>query len=44
MESNELALGIFLYKGISLSCKDEILKLDFSNAPKEGVIGDNRLT
>lgn len=42
MESKELALGIILYKNITLSCKDEILNMDFSSALSEGVIGDNQ--
>ncbi len=41
MENKQLALGVILYKNIELPCKDEILGLDFTNAPKEGVIGDN---
>jgi len=41
MVSKELALGIRLYKNINLSCTDEILKLDFSKASKEGIIGNN---
>ena len=42
MESKELALGIRLYSNISLSCKDEILGLNFSNANMEGVIKNNQ--
>ena len=40
MESEELALGIILYKNIDLTCKDRILGLDFSGAIKEGVINN----
>lgn len=40
MESEELALGIILYKNIDLTCKDRVLGLDFSGAIKEGVINN----
>jgi len=40
MESEELALGIVLYKNINLTCKNKILNLDFSGAIKEGVINN----
>lgn len=41
MESKELFIGIRLYKNINLSCKDEILNLNFNNALKEGIIDNS---
>jgi hypothetical protein len=38
MESKELALGIRLYSGVELPCKETILGLDFEGATKESVI------
>jgi Rps23 Pro-64 3,4-dihydroxylase Tpa1-like proline 4-hydroxylase len=41
MVSNELALGIRLYKNINLPCRDQILSLDFSNATSESIMSNS---
>lgn len=42
MESKELALGVRLYSGIELSCKQEILDLNFEGATKESIISNDQ--
>jgi hypothetical protein len=41
MESKELALGVRLYKGVSLPCKERILSLDFNGATMESIISND---